>query len=87
MRVRVLTAVVGIAALIAASPVRAQETCQSWYDPITASIVTVCFGGGGEDPPPSSSCTSGAHLSFIVLEVSGPGACIGVPVYIDNCTG
>jgi len=87
MRVRVLTAVVGIAALIAASPVRAQETCQSWYDPITASIVTVCFGGGGEDPPPSSSCTSGAHLSFIILEVSGPGACIGVPVYIDNCTG
>ncbi len=38
-------------------------------------------------PPPSESCTPGTHLSFIVLEVSGPGECTGIPIYVDNCTG
>jgi hypothetical protein len=64
--------------------VQAQENCVTRY--VDGQFVTICFGSGGEEPPPSS-CTPGAHLAFIVLEVIGPGECIGVPIYVDNCTG
>ena len=86
MRQGILIAATFVAALSAVYIVRAQENCQSWYDPITGSLVTVCFGEEGEQPP-SSDCIPGSHLAFIVLEVNGDGTCTGVPVYIDNCTG
>ena len=86
MRAGLLTVMLGIALLGAFSTAQAQETCQTWYDPATDSLIMICFGGGeNEQPPPE--CLPGVHLVFIVLEVSGPGECIGVPVYVDNCTG
>jgi len=86
MRPGLLTVLLGIALLSAFSTAQAQESCQSWYDPATDSLIMICFGsGGGEQPPPE--CVPGVHLVFIILEVTGPGECSGVPVYVDNCTG
>jgi hypothetical protein len=86
MRFRLLALAACFAALAATYRVQAQETCRSWYDPLSGDFVTVCLGGGGEEMPPTE-CVPGTHLGFIVLEESGPGVCIGVPIYIDNCTG
>ena len=85
MKTRLLIAVLGVA-LIVVSTVQAEETCRSWYDPVTDRLITDCFGED-RDEQPVEGCTPGVHLSFIILEVSGPGVCSGVPVYVDNCTG
>jgi hypothetical protein len=86
MRYGIWFFVLPLASLATASMVSAQGTCQSWYDPGTGGMVTVCFGGDGQEQPPES-CIPGTHLVFIILEQTGPEVCIGVPVYVDNCTG
>lgn len=52
MRRWILAAAIGVAVLaaplaalhIASAPASAQETCQSWYDPLTGHLIMVCFG-------------------------------------------
>lgn len=81
---RFFVALVTALILTSVLTVQAQEVCITRY--IDGQLVTICFGGGGEAPPPPA-CTPGAHLAFIVLEILAPGECLGVPVYVDNCTG